>query len=181
MVRDIRKDYPRTRITFAWCIRPCFAVLCCGWIQGNVTNILQEYFTRSGKIIDEHDDAIKRQHFPRYWPFVRGIHRLPVDYPSKGQWRGALVFSLTCAWTNGGANTRDAGDLRRHRVNYDVTVMDCSSGNEVNLANMVLIKPLGTPHVTKAKFSTTKQCRYLWETLQRINIYISLYYLMIWF
>ena len=22
-----------------------------------------------------HDDVIKRKHFPRYWPFVRGIHR----------------------------------------------------------------------------------------------------------
>ena len=26
-----------------------------------------------------HDDVIKWQHFPRYWPFVRGIHRSPVD------------------------------------------------------------------------------------------------------
>ena len=23
-----------------------------------------------------HDDVIKRKHFPRYWPFVRGIHRI---------------------------------------------------------------------------------------------------------
>ena len=23
----------------------------------------------------EHDDVIKWKHFPRYWPFVRGIHR----------------------------------------------------------------------------------------------------------
>ena len=35
--------------------------------------------------------------FPRYWPFVRGIHRSPVNSPHKGQWRGALVFSLICA------------------------------------------------------------------------------------
>ena len=27
-----------------------------------------------------HDDAIKWKHFPRYWPFVRGIHRSPVNY-----------------------------------------------------------------------------------------------------
>ena len=26
-----------------------------------------------------HDDVIKWKHFPRYWPFVRGIHRSPVD------------------------------------------------------------------------------------------------------
>ena len=26
-----------------------------------------------------HDDVIKWKHFPFYWPFVRGIHRSPVD------------------------------------------------------------------------------------------------------
>ena len=27
---------------------------------------------------DDHDDVIKRKHYPSYWPFVRGIHRWPV-------------------------------------------------------------------------------------------------------
>ena len=44
-----------------------------------------------------HDDVIKWKHFPRYWIFVRGIHRSPVNSPHKGQWRGALMFSLTRA------------------------------------------------------------------------------------
>ena len=44
-----------------------------------------------------HDDVIKWKHFPRYWPFVRGIHRPRVNSPHKGQWRGALMFSLICA------------------------------------------------------------------------------------
>ena len=48
-----------------------------------------------------HDDVIKWKHFPRYWPFVRGIHRSPVNSPHKGQWRGALMFSVICAWING--------------------------------------------------------------------------------
>ena len=43
-----------------------------------------------------HDDVIKWKHFPRYWPFVRGIHRSPVNPLHKGQWRGALMFSLNC-------------------------------------------------------------------------------------
>ena len=30
--------------------------------------------------------------FPRYWPFVRGIYRSPVDFPHKGQWRRALML-----------------------------------------------------------------------------------------
>ena len=42
----------------------------------------------------------------------------------KGQWRGTLMFSLICAWTNDWANTPDAGDLRRNRAHYDVTVMN---------------------------------------------------------
>ena len=43
--------------------------------------------------------------------------------PLIGQWRGALMFSLICAWTNGWVNNREAGDLRHHRAHYDVTVM----------------------------------------------------------
>ena len=61
--------------------------------------------------------------FSRYWPVVRGIHRSSVDSPHKGQWRGALMSSLIYVWINGWANTRDTGDLRRHRVPYDVTVI----------------------------------------------------------
>ena len=45
------------------------------------------------KSINKHDDVIKWKHFPRYWPFMRAIHRSPMNSPHKGQWRGALVFS----------------------------------------------------------------------------------------
>ena len=70
-----------------------------------------------------HDDVIKWKHLPRYWPFVRGIHRSPVNSPHKGQWRGALMFTLSCARINGWVNNREAGDLRRHHGHYDVIVM----------------------------------------------------------
>ena len=63
-----------------------------------------------------YDDVIKWNHFPRYWPFVRGIHRSPVNSPHKDQWRGALMFSLICTWINGWVNKRKAGDLRRRRT-----------------------------------------------------------------
>ena len=43
--------------------------------------------------------------------------------PHKSQWRGVLMFSLICVWINGQVNNREAGDLRRHRVHYDVTIM----------------------------------------------------------
>ena len=70
-----------------------------------------------------HDDVIKWKHFPRYWPFVLGIHRWPVTSPHKGQWRWTLMFSLVCVWINSRLNNREAGDLRRSRADYDVFVM----------------------------------------------------------
>ena len=48
-------------------------------------------------VIIQHDDVIKWKYFPRYWPFVRGIHPSTVNSPHKSQWRGALMFSLICA------------------------------------------------------------------------------------
>ena len=69
------------------------------------------------------DDVNKWIHFPRYWPFVRGIHRSPMNSPHKGQWRGALMFSLICVSINGWVNNREAGDLRRYRAHNDVIVM----------------------------------------------------------
>ena len=57
-------------------------------------------------IRQRHDDVIKWKHFPRYWPFVRGIHRSPVNSPLKGQCHGALMLSFICAWTNGWVNQK---------------------------------------------------------------------------
>ena len=70
-----------------------------------------------------HDDVIKWKDFPRYWPFVRRIHRSPVNSPHKGRWRRPLMFSLICAWIDGWANSHEGGDLRRHRVHYNVILM----------------------------------------------------------
>ena len=49
----------------------------------------------------------------------------PVNSPHKGQWRGALMFSLIYAGIKGWVNNREAGDLRSHRAHYDVIVMSC--------------------------------------------------------
>ena len=70
-----------------------------------------------------YDDVIKWKHFPRYWPFVREIRQSPMNSPQKGQWRGALMFSLICIGTNDWVNNRDAGDLRHNHAHYDVTVI----------------------------------------------------------
>ena len=81
--------------------------------QNNPTN---EFFTNSSS-----NGNIFRV---KNWPFVRGIHRSSVNSPLKGQWRGALMFSLICVWINGWVTNREAGDLRRHRAHYDVIVMN---------------------------------------------------------
>ena len=43
----------------------------------------------------------------------------PVQRPVK--W--SFDFSLICCWINGWVNNREAGDLRRYRAHYNVTVM----------------------------------------------------------
>ena len=72
-----------------------------------------------------HDEVIKWKHLPRYWTLVRGIYRSPVHSPNKSQRRGALMFSLVCAWINGWINNLDVSELRSHRAHYDVFVMSC--------------------------------------------------------
>ena len=52
-----------------------------------------------------------------------GNSPVPVNSPHKGQWRGALMFSLICTWINDWVSNREAGDLRRHHDHYDVIVM----------------------------------------------------------
>ena len=45
------------------------------------------------------------------------------EFPHKGQWRRALMFSRICAWINDWVNNGEAGDLRRYRTHYAVSVM----------------------------------------------------------
>ena len=47
----------------------------------------------------------------------------PGEFPHKGQWRGAKMFSLICTQINSWVNNHEAGDLRSHRTHYDVIVM----------------------------------------------------------
>ena len=95
-----------------------------------------------------HYGVIKWKHFPRYWPMVRGIHwwhwpfvreiyRSPVDSPHKGQCRGALMFSLIHAWTNGWANNRDAGDLRRRGAHDDAMVIVLRYINSIQFISLL--------------------------------------------
>ena len=43
--------------------------------------------------------------------FCAGNAPVTGEFPDKGQWRGALMFSLICAWINRWVNNGEAGDL----------------------------------------------------------------------
>ena len=62
-----------------------------------------------------------------------GNSPVPVNSPHKGQWRGALMFSLIYTRINGWVKNVEAGDLRRHRIHYDVTVMSMLKAVPLNL------------------------------------------------
>ena len=76
-----------------------------------------------------------------------GNSLVPVNSPHKGQWRGALMFSLICIWINGWVNNPEAGDLRRHRGHYDVNVMGES--------NDAAITPFHSTHLQYAIVNTS--------------------------
>ena len=84
-----------------------------------------------------HNDIIKWKHFLRYWPFVRRIHWSPANSPHKGQWCGAMMFSLICAWTYSWVNNHDAGVLRRHRTHYMYDVTTYLMYNAVHLVTIL--------------------------------------------
>ena len=114
-----------------WC--PGVKTRCLFWVWATHCDFVHHWL---------HDDVINWKHFPWYWPFVRGIHRSPVNSPHKGQRRGALMFSLICVWINGWVNSRETGDLRRYRAHCDVTVMWAHTQNDPCIwKNMLLANP----------------------------------------
>ena len=88
---------------FSWCFTSTSAII---WYQpegvrlpwkvwvnrpASAHNTAQPAWTLR-EILCVHDDVIKRKHFLRYWPFVRGIHRSPVNSPHKGQVTRSFYF-----------------------------------------------------------------------------------------
>ena len=97
-----------------------------------------------------------------------GIHRWPVNSPHKGQWRGALMFSLICTWINGWVNNREAGDLRHHRTlwrhcNEKALKLSVRESNtprvlNVNVSAKCVLSPPEHLHTFKKNFHRLKLC-----------------------
>ena len=137
-----------------------------------------------------HDDVIKWKYFPRNWPFVRGIHRSPVNSPHKGQWRGALMFSLIYAWINDWVNNGEAGDLRRHRAHYAVIVMVfCVLPVSPITAHIFIVKSsiglISYICFTKRLVKQNPKCRgiklyFVWKLLRNFPICGKMIYIDVW-
>ena len=52
-----------------------------------------------------------------------GNSAITGELPSQRPVARSFDIFFICAWINGWANNREAGDLRRHRAHYDVIVM----------------------------------------------------------
>ena len=91
--------------TYHWIVSEC-------WSQGTVLGDQMVSWWRH-----------QMETFSALLAICAGNSPVPGEFPHKGQWGGALMFSLICVWTNGWVNNRKAGDLRRYRIHYDVIVM----------------------------------------------------------
>ena len=71
----------------------------------------------------KNDDVIKWKRFPRYWPFVRGIHRSPVNSLQKRPVTRSFDVFFDLRLKKRLSKQCEAGDLRRQRAHYDVIVI----------------------------------------------------------
>ena len=103
-------------------------------------------------------------------PLHREFTGHPVNSTHKGQWHGALMFSLICAWINSWVNNRKAADLRCHRAHYDVIVMS-TLWNDKN-ANISYITGPVMPYgdIDIGQHTYHQATRYHWISADQLSI-----------
>ena len=104
-----------------------------------------------------HDDVIK-------WKIFRVTGHLCREFTGprhKGQWRGALMFSLICARINGWVNNGEAGDLGRHRAHYDVIVM----GMVLFVPYVIMENTCTLEYLTRVYFSSPDSATQMYTNL----------------
>ena len=84
----------------------------------------------------------------------------------------ALMLSLICAWINSWINNRKAGDVKRHRAYYDVSVM---KSNDITATSFDKLAVISLAAI-KWYISAWKQiklffvCMYYWWCVQFLKI-----------
>ena len=90
------------------------------------------------------------------------------------QRRGALMFSLICAWTNSWANNRDAGDLRCHCTHHNITVIKIKSTSrsilKLELMSLKLIWAWMKFHFFLFPVSNLL---YIWWNFMHVSLYFT--------
>ena len=94
------------------------------------------------------------------------------EFPTPRPVTRALMFSLISAWINGWVNNGEAGDLRRRRAHYDVTVMS----REWEVFFKITKKADGQENGTQ--YPSTKR---EWGKLCRIKSNISICAVFTWY
>ena len=78
-----------------------------------------------------------------------GNSPVPVNSPHKGQWRGALMFSLISPCWNGWVNNREAADLRRNHAHYDVILMTVYQRVQNSFSAVIHVRQGRNPDITQ--------------------------------
>ena len=95
-----------TVIEYQWVFFSMAGRISYSWWCHEIDGLVQERRNSSALAMELRlscTNPLKWKHFAHHCPFVRGIHRPPVDSPTKGQGCGALIFGLLSArigcWT----------------------------------------------------------------------------------
>ena len=117
----------------------------------------------------KHDDVIKWKHFPRYWPFYAGNSPVSGEFPAQRPVTRSFDAFLICAWINAWVNNREAGDLRRYRAHYDVTVMSNDGSVSVMWSRLLIVDKL----LTRFEFHQRQKCdikKLVWRVCQKLCV-----------
>ena len=97
------------------------------------------------------------------------IFRVTGHLCGKGQWRGALMFTLICARINGWVNNREAGDLRRYRTHYDVIVMNWVLSLELSRYIWELVGHFWWRHLVNRNYTKSLIAKLTWKMAFQYN------------
>ena len=81
-----------------------------------------------------HDNGIKWKHFPRYWPFVRGIHHCTACLPGKGRraviWKHAQCRRTKFTYHYHKCPHHTSHTMKKYLTSYRwLLVQDCSNSS----------------------------------------------------